>query len=116
MRVTLACAVLFAGLAVAAPVPKADPLPAVTKEHLAASAANLKCITIAFHSAHDANGVLPGDIIGKDGKPLLSWRVAILPYLAEKKLYDEFKLDEPWDSKHNIKLLEKMPKPYAPIR
>src|SRR5262249_47458476 len=46
--------------------------------------------------------------------PGLSWRVAILPYLGEDKLYKQFKLDEPWDSEHNKKLIEKMPKVYAP--
>jgi hypothetical protein len=43
---------------------------------------------------------------------LLSWRVAILPYLEEQALYNEFHLDEPWDSEHNIKLLERMPSVY----
>ncbi|MCY2985930.1 MAG: DUF1559 domain-containing protein [Planctomycetota bacterium] len=46
---------------------------------------------------------------GKDGKPLLSWRVAMLPYLEQNALYEQFHLDEPWDSDHNIKLLDKMP-------
>jgi hypothetical protein len=49
----------------------------------------------------------------KDGKPLLSWRVALLPYLGEEALYKQFKLDEPWDSPHNKKLLAKMPRVYA---
>ena len=31
-------------------------------------------------------------------------------------LYQQFKLDEAWDSDHNKKLIEKMPKIYAPIR
>jgi hypothetical protein len=44
----------------------------------------------------------------------LSWRVALLPYLGEGALYKEFRLDEPWDSKHNKKLLARMPKIYAP--
>jgi hypothetical protein len=47
--------------------------------------------------------------------PLLSWRVAILPYIEEVTLYKQFKMDEPWDSEHNKKLLEKMPKLYAPV-
>jgi hypothetical protein len=42
-------------------------------------------------------------------KPLLSWRVSILPYLGHRDLYDQFHLDEPWDSEHNKKLIEKMP-------
>lgn len=50
----------------------------------------------------------------KDGKPLLSWRVLILPYVEEKELYKEFHLDEPWDSPHNLKLLDRMPDIYKP--
>jgi hypothetical protein len=46
----------------------------------------------------------------------LSWRVQILPFLEEDTLYKQFKLDEPWDSDHNKKLVEKMPKVYAPVR
>jgi hypothetical protein len=46
-------------------------------------------------------------------KALLSWRVAILPYLGEESLYKQFKRDEPWDSEHNRKLLGKMPAVYA---
>ena len=52
----------------------------------------------------------------QNGTPLLSWRVAILPYLgeSEKALYGQFKLSEPWDSPNNKALLAKMPKVYAP--
>lgn len=42
----------------------------------------------------------------------LSWRVHILPFLGFKELYAEFKLDEPWDSEHNKKLIGKMPYRY----
>ena len=40
----------------------------------------------------------------------MSWRL-ILPYI-EQDLYREFKLDEPWDSDHNKKLIDKMPAVY----
>jgi hypothetical protein len=53
-------------------------------------------------------------LVGKNGKPLLSWRVMLLPYLDESDLYKEFRLDEAWDSPHNKKLLKKMPKVFAP--
>jgi hypothetical protein len=39
----------------------------------------------------------------------LSWRVYLLPYLGQEKLYKEFHLDEPWDSEHNKKLIVRMP-------
>lgn len=54
--------------------------------------------------------VLPGAAIrDADGRPLLSWRVYILPFIEEGPLWKEFKLDEPWDSEHNRKMIERMP-------
>jgi RNA polymerase sigma factor (sigma-70 family) len=73
---------------------------------------NLKRILLAFHNYHDAYGYFPTDIRDKTGKPILSWRVAILPYIEQNALYQQFKLDEPWDSEHNLKLLAKMPDVY----
>jgi len=76
---------------------------------------NLKQIALAMHNYHDAYNGLPAQAIySKDGKPLLSWRVAILPFIEEENLYRQFKLKEPWDSAHNKKLLSKMPAVYAP--
>jgi hypothetical protein len=89
--------------------------PRTTDLDRALSAKNLGNLGLAMHNYHDANGALPGAaILDKNGKPLLSWRVAVLPYVEELKLYQEFKLDEPWDSKHNKTLIAKMPKLYAP--
>lgn len=83
-------------------------VPAVGKVREAAgrvsSANNLKQIGIAIHSYHDANGVMPSDILDKNGKPILSWRVAILPYIEQENVYKGFKLDEPWDSENNAKM------------
>jgi hypothetical protein len=77
------------------------------------SANNLKQMAIAMHNYHDTMGSLPPAAISdKDGKPLLSWRVAILPYVEHDALYRSFKLDEPWDSEHNKKLLDQMPPVY----
>jgi hypothetical protein len=53
-------------------------------------------------------------VYGKRGKALHSWRVLLLPYLEQEKLYRRFKLDEPWDSPHNLQLLPLMPAVYAP--
>lgn len=73
---------------------------------------NLKQILLAFHNYHDTYGYFPSDIRGKDGKPLLSWRVAILPFIEQDAVFRQFKLDEPWDSEHNLKLLAQMPNVY----
>jgi hypothetical protein len=75
----------------------------------AVSTANIKRIGLAVHSYNDIHNHLPADITGKNGKALLSWRVAILPHIGQAKLHKEFKLDEPWDSRHNRKLLDRMP-------
>jgi hypothetical protein len=53
-------------------------------------------------------------VYGEEGKPLYSWRVLILPYIEQDDLYQEFRLNEPWDSPHNCRLLGKMPGTYAP--
>ncbi len=75
---------------------------------------NLKQIAIAMHNYHDTYQGFPSSAIcDKKGKPLLSWRVSILPYIEQNELYKQFKLDESWDSEHNKKLIEKMPKIYA---
>ena len=74
---------------------------------------NLKQIGLANHNYHSVNNVLPMQAItDKDGKPLLSWRVAILPYLEQGELYNKFKLDEPWDSPNNKPLIKEMPQVY----
>ena len=63
---------------------------------------------------HDTYGTLPPHAVyGKDGKPLLSWRVLILPFIEQDTLYKKFRLDEPWDSPHNLALLPEMPKMYG---
>jgi hypothetical protein len=74
---------------------------------------NLKQIAIAFHNAHSTYGGFPTGIADKNGKLGLSWRVAILPFIEQDNLYKQFKLDEPWDSEHNKKLITKMPATYA---
>jgi prepilin-type processing-associated H-X9-DG protein len=80
-----------------------------------ASANNLKHLGVALHNYHAAMGEFPPPAVcdKKDGKPLLSWRVLVLPYLEEETAFQKFNLDEPWDSEHNRKLLSPMPKAFA---
>jgi hypothetical protein len=77
---------------------------------------NLRQIGLALHNLNDVHKRLPpAALCDKQGKPCLSWRVAILPYIEQQALYNQFKLDEPWDSANNIKLLAQMPKTFAPV-
>jgi hypothetical protein len=74
------------------------------------SSNDLRQIGIALHSAADKDGYFPAAAIcDARGNPLLSWRVAILPYLGEEELYKQFHLDEPWDSPNNKALQKRMP-------
>ena len=79
----------------------------------ARSTNNLKQIALALHSYHDVHKVFPRRAtLGQDGKRLLSWRVHLLPFLGATDLYNEFHLDEPWDSEHNRNLISRMPLVY----
>ena len=79
----------------------------------AQSTNNLKQIGLALHNFHSANDHFPADIRGKDGKPLLSWRVSILPFIEQQALFQEFHQDEPWDSPHNKALIARMPATFS---
>ncbi len=75
---------------------------------------NLMQIGLALHMHHDnQDGFPPAASTDKDGKPLLSWRVAILPYIEQLALYNEFRHNEAWDSPHNKALLKRMPRTYG---
>lgn len=68
---------------------------------------NLRAIGVAFQKHHEEHGDFgtPGD--------RLSWRVHLLPYLGESRLYERFRLNEPWDSEHNRALVARMPTVFA---
>ncbi len=94
-------------------------LPAVTEvrdgEAYALSAYNLRQIGGAILNYHEAyqNRLPPVALRDKGGRPLLSWRVLVLPYLEQDLLYQEFDLTEAWDGPHNKPLRAKMPQVYA---
>ena len=101
-------------LAVTTPIAAGLLLPAVQAARTAArrmqSQNNLKEIQLAILNYESAYKSFPAAYsVDEDGSPLLSWRVYILPFLGYTPLYQRFHLDEPWDSEHNIKLLEEMP-------
>ncbi len=73
-----------------------------------------KQMGLAAHNYHSTNNKFPrAASVDKDGKPLLSWRVAILPYIEQRTSLQKFHLDEPWDSPHNKALLQEMPAVFA---
>ncbi len=91
-----------------------------TDESMNAFIDQFKEVLLALHNMEASGlfggaspGLPPAAITGPDGRPLLSWRVAALPFLGHQPLYDRFRLDEPWDSPHNIGLLDEMPEVYT---
>lgn len=70
---------------------------------------NLQRISLALHNYDSAYGSLPAQYSGPVGTPLLSWRVAILPFLNETSLYNQFDLSKPWNDPTNLSLLSQMP-------
>ena len=80
----------------------------------AAGFSQLKQIVLAAHTYHDYNRCFPPAGTGEKIDSGLSWRVMLLPHLgeAEKALYEQFHLDEPWNSEHNKSLISQMPDVY----
>ena len=69
-----------------------------------------KIIGLAFHNYHDVYGALPPlYTVDDEDKPLHSWRVLILPFIEEQALYQQIRLNEPWNSDHNKQFHDQMP-------
>lgn len=87
--------------------------PALEASARSVAMTHLRQIGIALFNHHDVFKKFPPPaILDPKGKPLLSWRVKILPFIDEGALYRKFRLDEPWDSPHNKQLLAEMPEVY----
>lgn len=89
-------------------------LPAIQAAREAARRAqsqnNIRQLNLALLNFEATHSAYPAAYsVNDEGQKLLSWRVHILPYIEEQELYDQFHLDEPWDSPHNLKLAEQMP-------
>ncbi len=81
--------------------------------NLSQSINNLKQIGLAMHNFHAAtNSFPPAVVFGPDGKPWHSWRVLILPYLAETQLFNAYDFTQPWDGPKNRPLIDRMPSVY----
>ncbi len=51
----------------------------------------------------------PAYVADRDGKPMHSWRVLILPMIEQAEIHAAYRFDEPWNGPNNSKLLDKMP-------
>jgi hypothetical protein len=85
----------------------AEPTPATVQ---AQHKRQLQQLATAFHNYYGDYQRFPrADGDGAGQQTGLSWRVHLLPYIQEADLYQQFHLDEPWDSDHNKTLIENMP-------
>ncbi len=101
----------------AASGPLSDTIPPGTqwsaKEQRGRAIENLKRVANALQQYQNEKGIFPAPAIASaDGRPLLSWRVELLPYLGYGSLAAAFHRDEPWDSPHNQTLLAHIPSVY----
>ncbi len=75
---------------------------------------NMKGLALAIRNFTEVNGAAPPAFtFDETGKPLHSWRVAILPYIRENELYQKIRHDEPWDSEWNSQFHDQMPAMFA---
>jgi hypothetical protein len=64
---------------------------------------------LAVANYHEAFGSFPPAFVAdRDGKPIHSWRVLILPYLGQEELYKAYSFAEPWDGPNNRKLADRI--------
>jgi hypothetical protein len=78
-----------------------------------ATEGRLSAIGVGVKAYRDKHRTMPPAYLAdKQGKPLLSWRVALLPYLGQQDLYKRFHLDESWDGAHNRQLIPLIPQVY----
>ncbi len=115
MRRALTLAVLVGAAAAMAGADEPPTKPSAAQRHKAKRelSRNLKEIGLGLHNHESAHNKLPAGAGYADrvGKPLLSWRVAILPFVNQEKLWRQFRTDEPWDSEHNLKVVAANPMP-----
>ncbi len=81
-------------------------LPAVQQAREAAriarSSQNLRQIGLALHDYHDTFKTLPPAFIpDARGQPRTSWRIAILPFMEQRPLYDQYDANAAWNDPKN---------------
>ena len=76
---------------------------------------NIERIAAALNAyAVDHGSYPPPRIIAPNGTPMHSWRVLLLPYLGEEDLFNQYNMNQPWDSPANQVLARQVPEVYRP--
>jgi prepilin-type processing-associated H-X9-DG protein len=67
----------------------------------------LKQLALAMHNYHQYYGCFPPAYIpDKNGKPMHSWRILVMPFIEGETVGKEYRFDEPWNSPHNRKITD----------
>ena len=110
--ITIAIVACFATLVIILFLPSARVAIQVRQRTMGLS--NAKQIADALNSYQRAYGSYPTPtVVDASGMPLYSWRVLILPQLGYTSLYNDFQLDQTWDSPTNSSLVSRMPPEFA---
>ncbi|HUE17330.1 MAG TPA: DUF1559 domain-containing protein [Planctomycetaceae bacterium] len=92
-----------------------ETIPALAESKEQQTRRNLKELSLAMHNYHDVfhhfpKAVMTARDVGGGGETPHSWRVELLPFVnGGAHLYQEYRMEEPWDSPHNKTILEQMP-------
>jgi len=69
-----------------------------------------KQLGLAMHNYHDQYGSFPPAYFAdRQGRPTHSWRVLLLPFMAQEERYGHYRFDEPWNSPQNLALADRQP-------
>ena len=89
-------------------------IPAIVSTRTAAirveSANRIRMLMLAMLNYESAHGHFPRPVLTSPSGKKYSWRVAILPYLEEQKIYENYRFDEDWNSDHNRKVTAQIPR------
>lgn len=89
-------------------------LPSVSSVSRRSELSHLRRVAMALELYREQHGSLPWRAASDSkGAPAPSWRVMILPQLGYSSLYGQYRFDEPWNSRHNARLLQQKPAEYA---
>jgi hypothetical protein len=76
-----------------------------TQVHRGNCSNHLRSIAIALQNYHDTYDCFPPPYhVDKNGKPMHSWRVLIMPFLESSPFYSQYRFDEPWNGPNNRRL------------
>lgn len=70
---------------------------------------NLRQTVLALHNYESANRHFPAPVLVHESGKKYSWRIAILPFIEEQELYDQYDFTQEWDSPHNREVTSRMP-------